>query len=156
MEIQKLKDKLAIAKDRVLSEGSKNETASLILEDFPKVLSLLESYMREEELRILHRAVERNDEIVLDSFTDPVWKWFELTYSEYLTVPRLVLQSMSKRWQFKLIDLLEEMDDTFDWRPKGGRYWVQLRDEKGRLQKDPLGDYRRGTIEKKKNITEEV
>lgn len=43
--------------------------------------------------------------------------------------------------------LLEEMDETFDWRPTEGRYWVKLKDSRGRFVDAPLNDYRRGSCE---------
>ena len=73
-----------------------------------------------------------------------VHEWFELTYAQYLTIPRSVLQSMPEDWQHKMVALLEQMDDTIDWRPKMGRYWVKLKDDKGRYVADPLMDYDRG------------
>ena len=77
----------------------------------------------------------------------PIHDWFELSYAQYLTVPRLVMQSMYIEWQNKMAALLQEMDNTFDWRPKNGRYWVQLRDNHGRYSEAPLNDYRCGNIE---------
>jgi len=73
--------------------------------------------------------------------------WFELSYAHYLTVPRLVLESMPLEWQQKMAELLFEMDETFDWRPKEGRYWVRLKDSNGRFTAAPLSDYRRGQAE---------
>ena len=77
----------------------------------------------------------------------PLHAWFELSYAQFLTVPRLVLESMPFRWQEKMVALLTEMDDAFDWRPKSGRYWVRLKDEHGRFADAPLNDYRHGNIE---------
>jgi len=82
----------------------------------------------------------------LDTFS-PISEWFELSYAQYLTVPRLVMESMPKAWQEQMAKLLQEMDDTFDWRPTEGRYWVRLRDAKGRFSDAPLHDYRHGNIE---------
>jgi hypothetical protein len=82
--------------------------------------------------------------MMLDS---PVSTWFELSYAQFLTVPRLVMESMPYEWQKKMVDLLQEMDDTFDWRPKEGRYWVRLKDERGRFTDAPLDNYRHGDIE---------
>lgn len=70
--------------------------------------------------------------------------WFGLSYAQYLTIPRSVLQSMSEEWQQKFTKLLNELDETIDWRPESGRYWVILKDDKGRYVKDPLMDYQRG------------
>lgn len=70
--------------------------------------------------------------------------WFELTYAQYLTIPRSVLQSMPDEWQAQFVALLDELDETMDWRPQEGRYWVQLKDARGRYVADPLMDYERG------------
>ena len=74
--------------------------------------------------------------------------WFGLTYAQYLTIPRSVLQSMPFEWQSKFVALLEELDETIDWRPKKGTYWVQLRRHDGKYlplkENDPLMDYERG------------
>lgn len=77
----------------------------------------------------------------------PINVWFELSYAQFLTVPRLVIESMPIEWQKKMAELLIELDDTFDWRPKEGRYWVRLKDAKGRFCDAPLGDYRYGSCE---------
>ena len=70
--------------------------------------------------------------------------WFELTYAQYLTIPRSVLQSMPEEWQERFVECLEEMDRAIDWRPKVGRYWVQLKDDSGRYVADRFMDYERG------------
>jgi hypothetical protein len=75
---------------------------------------------------------------------DHIHEWFELTYAQYLTIPRSVLQSMNQEWQEKFVALLNELDATIDWRPSEGRYWVQLKDAKGKYVADPLQDYERG------------
>jgi len=83
-----------------------------------------------------------------------VHEWFELTYAQYLTIPRSVLQSMDEAWQEKFVALLDELDETMDWRPSEGRYWVQLKDARGRYVADPLQDYERGRrkIERKSTV----
>jgi hypothetical protein len=70
--------------------------------------------------------------------------WFGLTYAQYLTIPRSILQSMPAEWQQRFVRCLEELDAAFDWRPSEGRYWVTLKDAKGRIRHDPLMDYERG------------
>ncbi len=70
--------------------------------------------------------------------------WFELSYAQYLTIPRSVLQSMPLEWQERFVRCLRELDNTIDWRPKSGRYWVQLKNDKGLLVHDSLMDYDRG------------
>ncbi len=70
--------------------------------------------------------------------------WFELSYARYLTIPRLVMYSMPDEWQLQMAKLLEELDETLDWRPTEGRYWVKLKDAKGRYVSPPHEDYRHG------------
>jgi hypothetical protein len=83
-----------------------------------------------------------------DEQTDsPIHDWFELSYAQFLTVPRLVMESMPLEWQRKMADLLTEMDGTFDWRPPEGRYWVKLKGSDGRYTDAPLDDYRHGSVE---------
>lgn len=77
----------------------------------------------------------------------PLNEYFGLSYAQFITIPRLVVQSMPLEWQNKMKALLEEMDNTFDWRPKEGRYWVKLKNEKGQYCHAPLNDYRHGNIE---------
>jgi len=75
---------------------------------------------------------------------EPIHDWFELTYAQYLTVPRSVLQSMPVEWQERFVACLKELDMEIDWRPPVGRYWVSLRDTGGRYVHDPFQDYERG------------
>jgi hypothetical protein len=83
----------------------------------------------------------------LSESNDPINAWFELSYAQYLTVPRLVMQSMPLEWQRKMAVLLQEMDETFKWRPEEGQYWVKLRDSRGRFSDAPLNNYRHGSCE---------
>src|SRR5947209_4010118 len=53
---------------------------------------------------------------VSDDTEDPVHAWFELTYAQYLTIPRSLLESMPVSWQRGFVDCLEELEATFDWR----------------------------------------
>jgi len=92
--------------------------------------------------------------------SEPIHEWFELTYAQYLTVPRSALQSMPVEWQRRFVQCLEELDETIDWRPKefnqqyrvGLWEWGEVWDEDGdefiedwiREVDDPLMDYRRG------------
>lgn len=73
-----------------------------------------------------------------------IHEWFELSYAQYLTVPRSALQSMPNEWQARFVKCLNELDELIDWRPRSGRYWVELRNENGRFAADPLMDYQRG------------
>jgi hypothetical protein len=100
------------------------------------------------------------DNVVLlaERFNEPIHEWFELSYAQYLTIPRSVLQSMPKEWQDRFVQCLDELDEKIDWRPQEGCYRVQLmttkevydKKEKQFIEKwgnqidDPLMDYQRG------------
>ncbi len=77
----------------------------------------------------------------------PIHAWFELSYAQFLTLPRLVMEAMPPTWQTRMAVLLVQLDETFDWRPKEGRYWVRLKDSAGRYTDAPLSDYRHGSVE---------
>jgi len=74
--------------------------------------------------------------------------WFELSYAQYLTLPRTALQSMPEEWQTRFVACLRELDESFDWRPReGNQFWVQMRGP-GHFIKlavyEPFMDYKRG------------
>ena len=73
---------------------------------------------------------------------EPIHSWFELTYANYLAIPRSVLQSMPQEWQKKFVLLMDELDETIDWRREG--LVIQRKDERGRYVHDDLVDYERG------------
>lgn len=75
-------------------------------------------------------------------FDSPIHNWFELSYAQYLTIPRSIMEAMPEEWQLRMTKCLEELDEKFEWRPKEGRYWVQLKDNNGRYVSDPLREYR--------------
>ncbi len=80
---------------------------------------------------------------------EAVHNWFELSYAQYLTLPRTALQSMPDEWQARFVACLRELDESFDWRPRDGyQYWVQIRGPKGEFRtlekQDPFMLYRRG------------
>ena len=80
--------------------------------------------------------------IMIDA-EEPVNDWFELSYAQYLTIPRSALQSMPVEWQKRFVQCLEQLDEAIDWRPSEGRYWVKLKDAHGKYVADPHQDYRR-------------
>jgi hypothetical protein len=94
-----------------------------------------------------NRNPENNDEIFISE--TPIFDWFELTYAQFLTIPRLVMQSMPVEWQNKMVAPLNEVDKEFDWRPQEGHYWVSQRDDQGRFVElnENICDYRHGNIE---------
>ena len=75
---------------------------------------------------------------------EPIHDWFELTYANYLVLPRSVLQSAPVWWQKKFVQLLEELHPMFGDIPQSGKYEVHLRGEDGRYKEDDLADYERG------------
>jgi hypothetical protein len=85
-----------------------------------------------------------------------VHDWFELTYADYLALPRSILQSMPEAWQRRFVGLMNQLDARFDWRRNG--CWVKFRDRRGRWMPDALADYERGrrilTPAQVKTITE--
>lgn len=90
-------------------------------------------------------AIEKIKENIILADDEPIHEWFELSYAQYLTIPRTVLQSMPTEWQRNFVDLLKKLDGTINWRPDGKTYWVQLKDnETGEYCHDELADYQRG------------
>lgn len=76
--------------------------------------------------------------------TEPIHTWFELTYANYLCLPRSVLQSMPVEWQRSFTALLREMSALYaglDW----PSYRVSAVDQStGRFIQDPIPHYNRG------------
>lgn len=70
-----------------------------------------------------------------------IHQWFELSRSQYLTVPRSIMQAMPAEWQVKMVESLEELDEKFKWRPVSGDYLVRLKNDKGHYLTDPLAEY---------------
>lgn len=78
---------------------------------------------------------------------EPVHEWFGLSYAQYLTIPRSIMEAMPHAWQVKMAALLTQLDSTYDWRPSEGQYWCRLKDVSGRFVEDPLQQYRRPNLE---------
>lgn len=91
-----------------------------------------------------------------------VHEWFGLTYAQFLTVPRVVMEAMPLEWQHKMTALLNELDEKWDWLPANERsYYVRVgeepwpaEDEEGNPREpvlmdpdDDLCEYRRPNIE---------
>ena len=78
--------------------------------------------------------------------TDPIHTWFGLTYSNYLVLPRSLLQSMPEEWQARLVVLLEEMETHFSAETRAlnpTEYQVRAK-SKGKYVEDPFSSYERG------------
>lgn len=75
---------------------------------------------------------------------DDIHTWFGLTYANYLTLPRSVLQSMPAEWQQKFVAMLCELQEKYghlDWPD----YQVSAVDrDTGRYRRDPIPHYNRG------------
>ena len=62
-------------------------------------------------------------------------RWFGLSYSGWLTLPRVLMQEMPIRWQNEMAKLLEEYDNTFQNMPDiGTRVYIT---RNGKLTKAP-------------------
>lgn len=76
--------------------------------------------------------------------------WFGLSYSNYLVIPRSMLESMPHEWQVRFVALLDEMHKTLDIDDAPGTYTVLAR-QGNRFIRDPYRDYRhRPPITKRK------
>lgn len=51
--------------------------------------------------------------------------WFGLSYSNYLVLPRTLLQSMPDEWQTRFVGCLRELHDAYDHVPQAEAYKVQ-------------------------------
>lgn len=70
--------------------------------------------------------------------------FFGLSYANYLTAPRSLLEQMPDEWQGQLAGLLEQFGERFRWPLYDDlRIEVRLRDRRGRYVDDPLAEYRR-------------
>lgn len=96
---------------------------------------------------IAPEALEPSPDVI--DATEPVSAWFELSYAQFLTVPRIFMERMPAAWQRRIVACLRELDAAFDWRPKAGNFWVTLRSDEGRfVPLDPnICNYRRGDVE---------
>ena len=69
--------------------------------------------------------------------------WFGLSYASFLTMPRVLIESMPEKWQEKMAELLCEYDEVFCNRPDIGTRVLITKN--GKLVKTPewLLNYRR-------------
>jgi hypothetical protein len=75
-----------------------------------------------------------------------VSSFFSLSYANYLTVPRVLMEAMPIDWQRRFCALVGEMQEVFDYWAHdelNATYDVRLRGADGRYQRDPLSEYRR-------------
>lgn len=75
---------------------------------------------------------------------DHIHTWFSLTYSNYLVLPRAVLQSAPDDWQEEFVALLDQLGDMYSHLDWPSSYRVNAVGEGGRFVKDPIPNYQRG------------
>ena len=59
----------------------------------------------------------------------PIHEWFSLSYSNYLVLPRTLLQSMPIEWQERMVACLTELQDAFEHLPQPEAYRVEAATE---------------------------
>jgi len=83
------------------------------------------------------------EKLRIENAKEPINTWFELTYSNYLVLPRSLLEGMPVEWQTKFVALLGEMQEVYDCSKIDDNYTTHLVDENGNHIHDPFADYRR-------------
>lgn len=74
--------------------------------------------------------MHRNTSTATSNPTDgPVHLWFSLSYSNYLVLPRALMQSMPIEWQERVTACLDEMHDAFQHVPQAEAYKVEAATE---------------------------
>jgi hypothetical protein len=74
---------------------------------------------------------------------DKLWSWFSISYSSWLTLPRVLMHEMPDEWQSKMADLMKEWDEHWDFSTIPFDTSVQLK-ENGKYVSTPewLSNYR--------------
>lgn len=81
----------------------------------------------------------------MKEFKMDISTWFGFSYSSYLVIPRLMLQSMPAEWQYKFTELLQEANDRLIIDNNyPNNYMVKLRGKDGKFIADKYRDYRHG------------
>jgi hypothetical protein len=75
---------------------------------------------------------------------EPIHNWFGLTYSNYLVLPRALLQSMPKEWQRQFVALLEAADEIVARAGVASPEYRVSAVKGNRFIKDPIPSYDRG------------
>lgn len=85
-------------------------------------------------------------------------EWFSLSYSSYLVLPRVFLESMPENFQERFVALLQELEESLEIDENyTGQYKVQYWKDK-RFAVDPYRAYRHTSVklkEKEENGIEE-
>lgn len=61
----------------------------------------------------MDRVTPEGDPLTPAADPDAVHTWFSLSYSNYLVLPRTLMQSMPGEWQSSMVKLLDEMNAAF-------------------------------------------
>lgn len=77
---------------------------------------------------------------------EPIHEFFGLSYANYLTLNRTVLQSMPLEWQERFVACLRELDDACDAAgiERAPQFSVRAVDWNNRYVVDPVPHYDRG------------
>lgn len=152
---------------RKIMKLSKREIAEIYFSHYLEKVSRWNIYVADGFYRLAswfarlnkRQTSEYDDNAIYEG--EVVHDWFGLSYAQYLTIPRLVLEAMPSCWQERFVDCLEELDANIDWRPENAQYFVTLErlgtvwdeDEEryiygpdGEID-DPLRDYRHGSCD---------
>ena len=79
------------------------------------------------------------------------WDWFGLSYASWLTIPRIVLQSMPCEWQEKFFLLLDEIEETLEEIPEEAKMQTTvIVRKKGKFAKNNMPGYRHNLLKLKK------
>lgn len=54
---------------------------------------------------------------------EPVHAWFDLTYANYLVLPRTLMQSMPQEWQSRIVACLRELQEASAEVPQADRHY---------------------------------
>jgi hypothetical protein len=78
------------------------------------------------------------------------WEWFGLSYASWLTIPRIVLQSMPIKWQEKFFGLLDEIEGTIELPEEAKMDTVVNLKKNGKFVRSKLPPYRHNMLKLKK------
>jgi len=83
---------------------------------------------------------------------ETISKWFELSYSSYMVLHRLILEAMPVKWQQRFVKMLKEIGKEFDISDVPYSFLVKARDiNSKKFISDPYSNYRHGTLPSRKN-----
>lgn len=81
----------------------------------------------------------------LHEWCDPINESGYMYRTQYLVLSRTLLEAMPKEWQHKFVDLMDEIENEFDFMHpewETPHYKVKAVDEKGRYIRDKWGNYK--------------